>query len=72
MTITITRVHGVLFVVLGIVQVAGIWIEFTRTPLLAALPKGVLINQLFMVPGSAFPTTVIIMELLRGLRRKQP
>jgi hypothetical protein len=64
-TIELTRKHGVLFALLFATQTAGLWLTFHRSPVLAGLPRSIWAYFFLMVPGSAFLTTVILMELLR-------
>ena len=64
-TITLTRKHAVLFTLLFACQTVGLWITFSRSPVLTGLPRSVWGYFFSMVPGSAFLTTVVLVELLR-------
>jgi len=64
-TITLTRKHAVLFTLLLACQTVGLWITFSRSTVFAGLPRGVWGYFFSMVPGSAFLTTVVLVELLR-------
>ena len=64
-TIEVTRKHAVLFTLLFAIQMVGLWVTLSRSPVLAGLPRSTWVYFFLMVPGSAFLTTVIIMELLR-------
>jgi len=63
-TIELTRKHALLFTLLFAVQTVGLWVTFSRSPVLAGLPHSTWAYFFLMVPGSAFLTTVILMELL--------
>ena len=65
MTIELTRKHALLFILLFAIQTVGLWVAFSRSPVLAGLPRSICAYCFLMVPGSAFLTTVILMELLR-------
>ncbi|MGA7849610.1 MAG: hypothetical protein WCA13_10945 [Terriglobales bacterium] len=66
MTIELTGKHALLFTLLFAIQTAGLWITLGRDPILADLPRSMLWACFFMmVPGSAFLTTIVVMELLR-------
>jgi hypothetical protein len=64
-TIELTRKHALLFTVLFATQTVGLWVMFSRSPVLAGLPRSIWAYFFLMVPGSAFLTTIILMELLR-------
>jgi hypothetical protein len=70
MTIELTHKHGLLFVLLLVVQTAGLWLTFNRSPVLSSLPRSTWVYFFLMVPGSAFLSTIILMELLRVVLRK--
>jgi hypothetical protein len=70
MTIELTRKHAVLFALLLAIQTAGLWITFSRSPVLAGLAPSIRAYFFLMAPGSAFLTTVIIVELISVLLRK--
>jgi len=59
------RKHAVLFAFLLVIQSVGIWIVFSRSPVLATLPRSIWAYFFLMAPGSAFLTTIIVLELLR-------
>ncbi len=65
MTIELTRKHTLLFALLFATQTVGLWITSSRSPILAGLPRSIWAYVFLMVPGSAFLTTIILMELLR-------
>ncbi|MFZ0797172.1 MAG: hypothetical protein WCA13_01635 [Terriglobales bacterium] len=65
MTIELTRKHALVFALLFATQTVGLWATFSRSPVLAGLPRGIWAYVFLMVPGSAFLATVILMELLR-------
>lgn len=64
MMIELTRRHAVLFSTLCGIQLAGLWITFERSPVLAGLPRSIWMVFFGMVPGSAFLTTLLIVKLL--------
>ena len=64
-TIELTRKHALLFTLLFATQTVGLWVMFSRSPVLAGLPRSIWGYFFSMVPGSAFLTTVILVELLR-------
>ena len=64
-TIELTRKHALLFALLLAAQTAWLWLMLSRSPVLAGLPRGVWAYFFLMVPGSAFLTTVVLVELLR-------
>ena len=64
-TIELTRKHALLFTLLFATQAVGLWVMFSRSPVLAGLPRSIWGYFFSMVPGSAFLTTVILVELLR-------
>lgn len=70
MTIELTRKHAVLFAALTASQMLGLWLTFNRSPDFARLSRGIWAYFFVSVPGSAFLTTVIILELLREVFRK--
>jgi len=61
----LTRKHTLLFALLSATQTVGLWVSFSRSPVLAGLPHSIWAYVFLMVPGSAFLTTIILMELLR-------
>ena len=65
MTIELTRKHALLFALLSATQTLGLWVTLSRSPVLAGLPHSIWAYVFLMVPGSAFLTTIILMELLR-------
>jgi len=69
MTIELTYRHATVFALLVVIQAAGLAITAARSPVLVLSPRGVWIGLFLMVPGSAFLTTIVIMELLRVVRR---
>jgi len=69
-TIELTRKHALLFTLLFATQTLGLWATFTRSPVLAGLPHSIWAYVFLMVPGSAFLTTIILVELLRVVRPK--
>jgi hypothetical protein len=71
MIIELTRKHAVLFTVLLVIQTVGLWVGFNQSPVLAdCLPRSIWAYFFLMVPGSAFVTTIIVMELLRVFRKR--
>jgi len=64
-TIELTRKHAMLFALLFAIQTVGLWVTFSRSPVLAGLSRSTWTYFFLMVPGFAFLTTVILMELLR-------
>jgi hypothetical protein len=70
-TIELTRKHVALFTLLLSVQTLGLWMTFTRYPALAGMPRSIWAYFFLMVPGSAFLTTIILMELVRALHPKK-
>jgi hypothetical protein len=60
----------VLFTLLLATQTAGLWVTFSRSPVLAGLARSIWAYFFLMAPGSAFLTTVVIMELIRVVLRK--
>jgi hypothetical protein len=69
-TIELTRKHALLFILLFAIQAVGLWLMFSRSPVLAGLPLGICAYFFLMVPGSAFLTTVILMELFRVVLKR--
>jgi hypothetical protein len=69
-TIELTRKHALVFAVLFATQTVGLWVTFSWSPVLAGLPRSIWVVVFGMLPGSAFLTTVILMELLRGVLPK--
>ena len=65
MTIELTRKHALLFAVLFATQMVGLHLTFSRSPVLAGLPRSVWWLFFSMVPGSSFLTTIILVALLR-------
>jgi hypothetical protein len=65
MTVDLTRKHVLLFTLLCATQTVGLWVTLSRSPVLTGLPRSVWAYFFMMVPGSAFLTTVIVIELLR-------
>jgi hypothetical protein len=63
--IEMTRKHALLFTLLFATQTAGLWLMLSQSPVLAGLPRSIWAYFFLMVPGSAFLTTIIVMELLR-------
>src|SRR5438128_434800 len=57
--------YVVLFTLLLACQTVGLWITVSRSTVFAGLPRGVWGYFFSMVPGSAFLTTVVLVELLR-------
>jgi hypothetical protein len=64
-TIELTRKHTLLFALLFTTQTVGLWVTFSRSPVIAGLPHSIWAYVFLMVPGSAFLATIILMELLR-------
>jgi hypothetical protein len=64
-TIELTRKHALLFALLFATQMVGLWLTFSRSPVLAGLPRSIWWLFFSMVPGSAFLTTIILVELFR-------
>ena len=65
MSIELTRKHAVLFTLLFAIQTVGLWLTLERSPVLTGLPHNIWWLFFSMVPGSAFLTTVILVELFR-------
>lgn len=68
-TIELTRRHAVLFAVLTATQALGFWLTFNRSPDFAEF-RGLWVFFFLAVPGSAFLTAVIILELIRAVFAK--
>jgi len=68
-TIELTRKQVVLFALLFAIQTVGLWLSFHRSSVLA-MPRSVWIYLFAMAPGSAFLTTIIVMELLGAVLPK--
>ena len=64
MTIELTRKHAVLFTLLLLMQTLGLGISLSRSPALS--PRLVWFLLFPMLPGSAFLTTIIIIELIQS------
>jgi hypothetical protein len=64
-TIELTRKHALILALLFATQTVGLWVTFSRCPVLAGLPGGIWAYFFLRVPGSAFLTTIVLMELLR-------
>ena len=69
-TIELTRKHALLFTLLFATQTVGLWLTLSRSPFLAGLPRSIWWLFFSMVPGSAFLTTVILVELFRAVLPK--
>jgi uncharacterized membrane protein (DUF2068 family) len=68
MIIELTRKHAVLFAVLFAVQLLGLWLVLSRSPIFACLPGSIGLWIFFLFPmatGSAFLSTVVVMESIR-------
>jgi len=63
-TIEWTRKHALLFTLLFATQTAGLWVALSRFLILAGLPRSIWAYCFLTAPGSAFLTTIILMELL--------
>jgi hypothetical protein len=64
-TIELTRKHAVCFTLLVAVQTLGFWISFNRSHSLCS--PSIWIILVSGIPGSAFLTTVVLIELVRGV-----
>lgn len=69
-TIELTRKHAVLFAVLTATQTLGLWLTFNRSPDFAGLCMGLWSLLFLSAPGSAFLTTIIVIELVRAVFAK--
>jgi hypothetical protein len=65
-TIKLTRTHALLFAVLFATQTFGLWVTLTRS----ALPHHIWWLFFSMVPGSAFLTTIVVLEMVRAVFSK--
>ncbi len=70
-TIEVTRKHALLFTLLLAIQTVGLWVTLSRSPVLAGMPRSIWVVFFLMAPGSAFLTTIIIIELLRVVLPKK-
>ena len=72
MIIELTRKHAVLFTLLLAIGMWGLWEIFNRSPVLVHMPRSGWVFFFMMAPGSAFLSTVIIMELFQVLAKMEP
>lgn len=66
MIIQLNRTHAVVFALLLAAQTMGLWITLSRSP----IPRSIFAYLFFMAPGSAFLSSIVVVELIRVVLHK--